>query len=92
MNADVNAFQRKFINEVRRCDEMERKLRFLNNELVKADIKLRPGGNVEAPEPQGVCGGDEAEVFDMFRDIKRVKYVIMCIGEFSTAIKAHQKD
>ncbi len=57
MNADVNAFQRKFINEVRRCDEMERKLRFLNNELVKADIKLRPGGNVEAPEPQGVCGG-----------------------------------
>ena len=57
VNADVNAFQRKFINEVRRCDEMERKLRFLNNELVKADIKLRPGGNVEAPEPQGVCGG-----------------------------------
>lgn len=53
MNADVNAFQRKFINEVRRCDEMERKLRFLNNELEKAGIELRPGGNVEAPDPQG---------------------------------------
>ena len=26
MNPDVNAFQRKFVNEVRRCDEMERKL------------------------------------------------------------------
>ncbi len=57
VNADVNAFQRKFINEVRRCDEMERKLRFLNNELEKAGIELRPGGNVDAPEPQGVCGG-----------------------------------
>ena len=28
MNPDVNAFQRKYVNDVRRCDEMERKLRF----------------------------------------------------------------
>lgn len=30
LNPDVNAFQRKFIHEVRRCDEMERKLRTLD--------------------------------------------------------------
>lgn len=27
LNQSVNAFQRKFVNEVRRCEEMERKLR-----------------------------------------------------------------
>lgn len=27
LNQNVNTFQRKFVNEVRRCDEMERKLR-----------------------------------------------------------------
>ena len=53
LNPDVSAFQRKFTNDVRRCDEMERKLRFLLNELEKAGIEPRPAGNVEAPDPQG---------------------------------------
>jgi len=30
LNAGVNPFQRKFVNDVRRCEEMERKLRTLN--------------------------------------------------------------
>jgi len=48
----MSAFQRKFINEVRRCEEMERKLRFLFNQLEKASIEPRPAGNVEAPDSQ----------------------------------------
>ena len=53
LNPDVSAFQRKFTNDVRRCDEMERKLRFLLNELEKVGIEPRPAGSVEAPDPQG---------------------------------------
>jgi V-type H+-transporting ATPase subunit a len=49
----VSAFQRKFTNEVRRCDEMERKLRFLNTELEKAGIEIEPSFGVVAPNPQG---------------------------------------
>ena len=41
MNPEVNAFQRKFVSEVRRCDEMERKLRFIEKEVKKEDhIKI----------------------------------------------------
>lgn len=53
LNPDVNAFQRKFVNEVRRCEEMERKLRFLNKEIEKADIHVvDTGENPEAPHPR----------------------------------------
>ncbi|KAM6419170.1 V-type proton ATPase 116 kDa subunit a 4 isoform 2-T2 [Pluvialis apricaria] len=33
LNANVNSFQRKFVNEVRRCESLERILRFLENEM-----------------------------------------------------------
>lgn len=40
MNPDVNAFQRKFVNEVRRCDEMERKLRYIEAEVHKDGVHV----------------------------------------------------
>ena len=45
LNPDINAFQRKFVNEVRRCDEMERKLRFLEKEIKKDEIPMLDTGN-----------------------------------------------
>uniref|UniRef100_F1KV19 V-type proton ATPase subunit a n=2 Tax=Ascaris suum TaxID=6253 RepID=F1KV19_ASCSU len=53
LNAEVSAFQRKFVNEVRRCDEMERKLRFLEREIKKDSIPmLDTGENPDAPQPR----------------------------------------
>ena len=36
----MNAFQRKFVNEVRRCDEMERKLRYIEAEVNKDGVHI----------------------------------------------------
>ncbi|XP_076171994.1 V-type ATPase subunit a family protein Vha100-2 [Ptiloglossa arizonensis] len=40
LNSDVNYFQRKFVNEVRRCDEMERKLRYIEAEVRKDGVPI----------------------------------------------------
>uniref|UniRef100_A0A8C5PEV0 V-type proton ATPase subunit a n=1 Tax=Leptobrachium leishanense TaxID=445787 RepID=A0A8C5PEV0_9ANUR len=53
LNPDVNVFQRKFVNEVRRCEEMDRKLRFVEKEIKKAGIPiLDTGENPEVPFPR----------------------------------------
>ncbi|CAI2348520.1 unnamed protein product [Caenorhabditis sp. 36 PRJEB53466] len=53
LNPDVSSFQRKYVNEVRRCDEMERKLRFLEREIKKDQIPmLDTGENPDAPLPR----------------------------------------
>ncbi|KAL1921796.1 uncharacterized protein VTP21DRAFT_10438 [Calcarisporiella thermophila] len=42
LNPDVNAFQRAFVSEIRRFDELERKCRFFSSQLEKVDIPIRP--------------------------------------------------
>ncbi|KAI6217890.1 hypothetical protein M3Y95_01191100 [Aphelenchoides besseyi] len=58
LNPEVNPFQRKYVKEIRRCDEMERKLRFLEREIKKDMIPmLDTGENPEAPQAR--------EMFDL---------------------------
>lgn len=53
LNPDVNAFQRKFVNEVRRCDEMQRKLRFIEKEIKRCNVPiLETEENPDAPAPK----------------------------------------
>ncbi|XP_038653811.1 V-type proton ATPase 116 kDa subunit a1-like isoform X2 [Scyliorhinus canicula] len=55
LNPGIIAFQRKFVNEVRRCEEMERILRFLEKEITKANIPIVESmGNDKAPCPRDV--------------------------------------
>ncbi|ESO84217.1 hypothetical protein LOTGIDRAFT_108161 [Lottia gigantea] len=53
LNQNVNAFQKKFVNEVRRCEEMERKLRYIEKEIKKDELKIPDfGENPKAPAPK----------------------------------------
>ncbi|KAL0271168.1 UNVERIFIED_CONTAM: hypothetical protein PYX00_008352 [Menopon gallinae] len=55
LNANVNAFRRKFVGEVRRCDEMERKLRYIEAEVNKDGVKIPECEEApKAPNPREI--------------------------------------
>lgn len=72
LNPGVNAFQRKFIHEVRRCDEMERKLRFVEKEIKKEEIPILDlSENVPAP-PAREMTEMETSFDNLENDLKEV--------------------
>jgi hypothetical protein len=42
LNPDVNPFQKTFVSDLRRLDNLERALRFLQGEIVDAGLPVRP--------------------------------------------------
>lgn len=80
LNPDTNAFQRKFVNEVRRCDEMERKLRFLETEIKKDEIPmLDTGDSPEAPQPR--------EMVDLEATFEKLEHELSEVNQNSEALK-----
>ncbi|XP_075147508.1 V-type proton ATPase 116 kDa subunit a1-like isoform X5 [Haematobia irritans] len=57
MNEGLTTYQRKFVSEVRRCDELERKISFIESEIKKDDISI-PELDMEnippAPKPRDI--------------------------------------
>jgi V-type H+-transporting ATPase subunit a len=47
LNPDLTPFQRRFVSYVKRCDELERKLRFFSNEIDKFDLDMVSAGSVD---------------------------------------------
>jgi len=48
LNPDLTPFQRRYVSYVKRCDEIEKKLRFFYGELDKFGLEARPAGSVDA--------------------------------------------
>uniref|UniRef100_A0AAY4A7N6 V-type proton ATPase subunit a n=1 Tax=Denticeps clupeoides TaxID=299321 RepID=A0AAY4A7N6_9TELE len=83
LNPNVNAFQRKFVNEVRRCEEMEKTFVFLEQEIKRSlspavTSFLHPPGPVPlAPQPRELLAIEE-ESERLARELREV-CVCVCV-------------
>lgn len=73
----MNAFQRRFVNEVRRCEEIERKLRYIEKEAVKEEVELDEADQTcDAPKPKDMIN---LEVMSNFNKNFNKKNFFVCI-------------
>ena len=53
LNPDVSVFQRKFVAKVKRCEELERKLRYIEREAIRDEVPIpEEESNIRAPPPR----------------------------------------
>jgi len=60
LNPDLTPFQRRYVSYVRRCDELERKLRFFAGEIDKFDLEMESAGQIDSflEAPSTVSGAE----------------------------------
>jgi len=47
LNPDLTPFQRRFVTYIKRCDEIERKIRYVHGEIKSLNIPVQPAGLVD---------------------------------------------
>ncbi|XP_037946314.1 V-type proton ATPase 116 kDa subunit a1-like [Teleopsis dalmanni] len=83
LNNNVNAFQRKFVTEVRRCDELERKIRYIEAEIKKDGIVLADiiDDIPRAPNPR--------EIIDLEAHLEKTENEILELAQNEVNLKSN---
>ncbi|KAK3917376.1 V-type proton ATPase 116 kDa subunit a1 [Frankliniella fusca] len=85
MNAEVNPFMRKFVSEVRRCDELERKLRYIEEEVRRDDVKIPDLEEAPtAPNPR--------EIIDLEAHLEKTETEMLELSQNGVNLKSNFKE
>nr|GMD61377.1 V-type proton ATPase subunit A1-like [Ipomoea batatas] len=96
LNADKSPFQRTFVNQVKRCAEMSRKLRFFKDQIHKAGLLPSPNPasqpDIELEELETQLAEHEHELIEMnanseklhqsYNELLEFKMILQKAGEF----------
>uniref|UniRef100_A0A671LAU2 V-type proton ATPase subunit a n=1 Tax=Sinocyclocheilus anshuiensis TaxID=1608454 RepID=A0A671LAU2_9TELE len=93
LNPNVNAFQRKFVNEVRRCEELEKTFVFLDQEIVRSlSQKLQPPiPTPPAPQPRELLTIEE-ESERLARELREVCHFAPLVSFEPVALAENRQD
>ncbi|KAL9244714.1 hypothetical protein vseg_018459 [Gypsophila vaccaria] len=91
LNADKSPFQRTFVNQVKRCAEMSRKLRFVKDQIIKAGVAIpsNPGvqPDIELEELEVRLAEHEHELMEMNSNGERLQQTYNELLEFKMVLQ-----
>ncbi|XP_039032890.1 V-type proton ATPase subunit a1-like isoform X2 [Hibiscus syriacus] len=90
LNAEKSPFQRAFVNQVKRCGEMSRKLRFFKDQIVKAGLQssIHPvvEPDVELEELEILLAEHENELIEMNSNSEKLRQTYNELLEFKIVL------
>ncbi|KAL4706773.1 hypothetical protein ACJJTC_018154 [Scirpophaga incertulas] len=94
LNPHVNDFQRRYVSEVRRCSEMERKLRWVSGELPETPPPPKPGPRSLSPREINILEERidyiESEIQEITRNAQNLKTDYLSLIELKILIEKTQ--
>ncbi|XP_014220372.1 V-type proton ATPase 116 kDa subunit a-like isoform X1 [Trichogramma pretiosum] len=95
LNVNLSSFQRKYVNEVRRCEEMERKLRYITEEVNKDNIIIMDlFGLPRAPLPREMINLEaqiektESDISELTQNAKNLQRSVLDLIELRIMLEA----
>jgi V-type H+-transporting ATPase subunit a len=85
LNKELSAFQRDFVQEVRRCDDMERKLRVLQDEIDKAGVATIVEGGAEGETMSSL----EQKIDEVYSEVMELNEQYQALIEERNRSKEH---
>uniref|UniRef100_A0A2M4CMA3 V-type proton ATPase subunit a n=1 Tax=Anopheles darlingi TaxID=43151 RepID=A0A2M4CMA3_ANODA len=80
LNADINMFQRKYTSEIRRCEEMERKIGYIRREINKDSVTIPDMPEVIPRTP------NSREIIDLEAQLEKTENEIVELSENNHAL------
>lgn len=67
LNPELTPFQRRYVAFIKRCDEIERKIRYVNGEVKKMGVPVQPAGSVQqfVENNTGLDGATGSQLLEM---------------------------
>ena len=70
LNPDLTPFQRRYVSYIKRCDEIERKIRYVHGEVVKVGVPVQSAGSIEHFVDNALALGDGASASSLLESLE----------------------
>lgn len=70
LNPDLTPFQRRYVAYIKRCDEIERKIRYVHGEVKKMGVAVQSAGAIDHFVENAIASGDNASANSLLESLE----------------------